>query len=263
MLRSLFACLLAGVFVIAVPARAEDEALALMRKSDKLHRLPQERVRSKLVLQDQGGAQRVRQVEFLTLDGEGRGDKLRVRFLQPADVKGTTLLSLQAPADKDQDDQWLYLPSFRKTRRVGQAELGDRFVGTDFFFEDLKRREVEDYSYRILGSETVDGQDCHLIEAVPLAPNVVKESPYGKSHVWLRKDNLFAVRVRSFDRKLQPLKEMRMTQARKVSGTAWRADETSVIDVQRKHRTILTVEQRQTEFPLAADTFSQHAMSIE
>ncbi|WP_257463534.1 outer membrane lipoprotein-sorting protein [Archangium lipolyticum] len=263
MFRSFLACLTVGATVLGLPARAEDEALALMRKSDVQHRLPQERVRSRLMLQDQGGAQRVRQVEFITQDPEGRGDRLRVRFLQPADVKGTTLLSLQAPDEEGQDDQWLYLPSFRKTRRVGQAELGDRFVGTDFFFEDLKRREVEDYSYRLLGSEKVDGQDCHLIEAVPSAPKVVKESPYGKTHVWLRKDNLFAVRVRSFDKKLQPLKEIRMSQVRQVSGSAWRADETTVIDVQRKHRTVLTVEQRQTDFALSAETFSQHAMNVE
>ena len=263
MFRSFLALLVVVVTGLGFPAHAEDEALALMRKGDARHRLPQERVRSRLMLQDQGGAQRMRQVEFITLDGEGRGDRLRVRFLQPADVKGTTLLSLQAPDANGGDDQWLYLPSFRKTRRVGQAELGDRFVGTDLFFEDLKRREVEDYRYRMLGSETVDGQDCYLIEATPSAPQVVKESPYGKTHLWMRKDNLFTVRVRAFDRKLQPLKEMRMGQLRKVSGNAWRADETTVIDVQRKHRTVLTVDERQTEFTLAPDTFNQHAMSGE
>lgn len=243
---------------LALPAGAEDPAV-LMRRSEKLHNLPFEHTRSKMVLQEKGGAPRERVVETWVDDRPSSG-RVRVRFNAPADVSGTGVLSLEKPSADD--EQWLYLPAFKKTRRLGSAELGDRFVGTDFFYEDMKSRSVDDYAYVQLADEVIEGQACHVIDATPRADEVVRESPYGKTTLWLRKDNLAVVRIRYFDRQLQPLKQFEARKLKAVSKTAWRADATSMLDVRRQHRTNVEVLERETN-PLSDDQFSRRALESE
>ena len=46
----------------------------------------------------------------------GKTEKRLMRFVAPADVKGTGLLSYDY--EKKDDDIWFFLPSLRKTRRI-------------------------------------------------------------------------------------------------------------------------------------------------
>lgn len=243
---------------LAQQARAADpDPFQLMKKSDQQHRLPSEEIEVKMYLQKLGGEQSARVMKQISAQNDKEGDRSWIRFLSPANIKGTTFLSVE-DVSRSEDEQWLYLPAFRKTRRIGSAELGDRFVGSDVFYEDLKRRHVEDYKYTLLKSEKVKDQDCWVIEMTPSAEKVKKESPYGKSHIWLRKDNLFVVRYRVFDKRLKPLKEITLEDLKNVAGDVWRADKTTLVDIQRKHRTVLVIEKRKVNFEIKDGTFSRH-----
>lgn len=256
----LAACALAGVVGLAASARADD-AQAKMRRGDELHRLPLELLRANMVLQSEQGDQRSLSFEIIRVRDPADGDKMRLRFLSPADIKGMSLLTLTPP--KGEGEQWLYLPSFRKTRRVGGAELGDRFAGSDFFYEDLKQRPVDDFRYKLLKTERFRDADCLVLEGVPATPEVAKDSPYGKKQVWLRASDLVTLRVRVFDRQLKPVKEFQYDQFKKVGPKAYQPDLVTVVDVQRKHRTVVTVEERQTQLRLPPETFSQHALGAQ
>ncbi len=252
-----------SLVLVAGPASAaEPDALSLMRESDQRHRIKEELISSSMVLQDSDGSERRRQLEFAFVQDDKAGDKTRVRFLGPAEIKGTALLSLEDGRGKS-TEQWLYLPSFRKTRRIGASELGDRFVDSDIFYEDLKRRRVDDYQYKLLRTEKLADQDCFVIEAVPKDPTVAKETPYGRSQFWLRKDNLFIVKARFFDRDLKPLKETEATNLKQVTGQAWRAEQLTLVDVRRKHRTVLLVQSRKVNGGIGADAFSMHTLGAD
>lgn len=247
--------------LLGLTASAAEDARAIVDAADERHRLPAERTRSRMTLQEKDGPARERVMESWSLTDKKTGDRLRIKFHSPADVQGTGLLSLENVSGGD-DEQWLYLPAFKKTRRVAQSELGDRFMGTDLFYEDMKRRHTDDYTHKLLPEEKVEGQDCWVIESTPSAPKVVKESPYGRSMTWVRKDNYFIVRVRLFDKKLEPLKQIDVTGLKKVSGTAWRADQTTVVDVKRKHRTLITVLEREAK-ALSPDVFTRRELESE
>jgi hypothetical protein len=251
-----------SVVLVAPFAHAGQDGLALMQKSDARHHLDSERTNGSMVLQKEGGEARTRALRIFTAGEDSQGNRMMIRFDSPADIKNTAFLSIEDPRTKD-TEQWLYLPAFRKTRRVGKAELGDRFVNSDFYFEDLQAREVEDYAYVILRSEAFGGQDCWVIESVPEATKVKKESPYGKSHLWLRKDNLFVTRIRHFDRRMRPLKELTLEQLKNVSGDVWRADKITVVDIKRKHRTVMLVAERLVGKKAPRGTFSQHNLASE
>lgn len=252
------ACL---VWVLPMSVLADD-AQELVRKADKRHKLSVERRKGKMVLQSEQGEQRTLVFDELRSRDDAAGDKLKLIFVGPADIRGTALLNVKAKGGGS-DEQWLYLPSFRKTRRVGGAELGERFVGSDLFFEDLKQRPVDDFTYKLLRSENLKGADCHVIEGVPASEAVAKESPYGKTQLWLKKDNLTIQRLRVFDRELKPMKEFEFANFKNVKGEAWSADLLTVVDVRRKHRTVITIDDRTTPASAPPDAFSQHKLASE
>jgi hypothetical protein len=246
-------------FVVSATAAGAVDATKLMRDSDKRHRVPGEHVIASMVLQASAGEQERRDYEAYYAQDDASGDKLLLRFKGPAEIKDTALLTIDEPRTKD-TEQWLYLPGFRKTRRIGTAELGDRFVASDFFFEDLKRRYVDDYAHVLLREETLDGQPCWVIESKPTAAKAIKESPYAMTHFWLRKDNLMLVKCRFFDKRMRPLKELVATELVAVKGGAWRANRVEMTDVVRKHRTIVMVSKRDVSDALPGDMFSRHAL---
>ncbi len=242
-----------------VEAGSKPDPKDLMDRSDKRHRIPGEHLRARMVLQNEGGDRRTLQYESWVVQDDEKGDKMRIEFSAPADVRGTVLLRVEDP-DTKTDRQWLYLPAFHRTRRLGEADLGDRFVGSDIFFEDMKRRYVEDYSYKLVGEDTIDGKPCWVIESRPFSERVKRESPYGKARLWLRKDILFVVKSYQFDRQGRPLKEMRVKSLRRVAGRAWRADRVEIVDVQRHHRTVVVVERRDLPRSIPDELFSKHRL---
>jgi hypothetical protein len=249
---------LAGTAVAA----ATPDAAKLMKDSDARHRILTESGAVTMVLQVSSGEQRKRSYRLYWNQDDKTGDKVLIRFLAPAEIKGTALLTVEDKASGD-DQQWIYLPGFKKTRQVGTAELGDRFVNSDLFFEDLKHRYAEDYEHKLTGSEPIDGQDCWVIESVPVKPKVKQETPYAKAVRWLRKDNLFIVKVRAFDKNGSAWKEVIFGDLRVAVGNAWRADRMTFVDVQRKSRTVLLFSERSFNAALDANTFSKHSLSSE
>lgn len=245
------------MIALALLLAADPSALELMQQSDAHHRVAGERTKITITLQAKGQPERVRTLVMATAQ-EAAGDKQWLRFDTPGDVKGTQLLTLESPDGSV--EQWLYLPAFKKTRRVGAAELGDRFANTDFSYEDLKRRRVDDYSYVATGSQNIDGADCWVIDATPASERAKKESSYSKSTIFLRKDNLYPVKMRHFDRAGKPFKELKAESLVKAQGDAWRADKLTMVDVQANHRTVVTVNAREL-LALPASTFDSHTLA--
>jgi hypothetical protein len=246
-----------SLLLAAAPA-GDPDPLELMKEAERRHRLPVELLEIEMVLQEKGGEKRVRTAGYvITQDKEDKaGDRLWIRFHTPGDIKGTTLLSIENK--QGASDQWLWLPAFQRKRRVGGAELGDRFADTDLWYEDMKRRYVPDFTYKLLGSDKVDGHDCWVIEAVPSAEEVKKETPYGKSKWWLTKDSLLGIRLQRFDKKMKPLKEAKLTDFKQVKGDAWRGDTMTINDIQRDHRTVISVKKRELARPGIERVLSPH-----
>ena len=83
----------------------------------------------------------------------GDVSKIYMRFESPADIKGTAFLTWE---NKDgDDDQFLYLPALRRERRIVSSQKSNSFVNTDYTYEDLQSREVEQDDHRVLREEKV------------------------------------------------------------------------------------------------------------
>jgi hypothetical protein len=76
------------------------------------------------------------------------GDRMLIRFTYPNDINGTAFLVWEHP--DGEDERFLYLPALARVRRITGADAQDSFVGSDFTYEDISGREVDDYTYTMV-----------------------------------------------------------------------------------------------------------------
>jgi len=102
------------------------------------------------------------------------------------------------------DEQYVYLPAYKKARRVTTKERTTSFASSDLTFFDLERRETKEATCKKLSDEKVGKDDCHVIEATPVA---AISSPYARVVTFLRKTDDVPLRTQFFslDGPLVPL----------------------------------------------------------
>ena len=137
-----------------------------------------------------------------TLEVPDDGDKSMIIFEDPADVKGTALLTFSHKTGDD--DQWLYLPALKRVKRISSSNKSGPFMGSEFAYEDLSSQEVEKYTYSYLRDETLDGVETFVIERYP----VDTKSGYTRQVVWLDKDEYRVRKIDFYDRKASHLKTL-------------------------------------------------------
>jgi hypothetical protein len=87
--------------------------------------------------------------------------KALVRFLEPFDVRRTSVLILENEGKND--DLWVYLPALRMTRRISSSQRADSFFGTDLSYEDVEPKHAGDYEVAP-GGAAEDAEGCVVME---------------------------------------------------------------------------------------------------
>src|SRR5581483_10301526 len=178
------------------------------------------------------------------------GDSKSVlRFTAPAEVKGVALLVVNHP--ERASDQWMWTPAIERDRRIALQDRSTRFFGTDFSFEDLEERDVDQYDYALRGEEAIDGVPCWRIESTP---RQAKSSQYTRSLVWIRKDNYAFARIENYS-KDQLFRRLVYSDIQNVQGI-WTARLLEMTDARRGSRTRLTLDKLQYNLPLKDDDFT-------
>jgi hypothetical protein len=88
-----------------------------------------------MVLRNKQGQESIREIKNKTLELLDDGDKSLTVFNKPRDVKGTSFLSFSHTVGND--DQWLYLPSLKRVKRISSRNKSGPFMGSEFSFEDI------------------------------------------------------------------------------------------------------------------------------
>jgi outer membrane lipoprotein-sorting protein len=160
---------------------------------------------------------------------------LLLEFTAPGDVAGTATLTLQNA--NQEDDQWLYLPVLRTSRRISASAKADRFMGTEMTYEDLSTylaEPQEEYTYRLLGEENTGGRTAYKLEATPVAGTLTQ---YSRREMWIDKATSLMLRTDFYDKKGTLLKRYTATDIRKVGGNFYRAHQIELVNHQSGNRT--------------------------
>jgi len=188
--------------------------------------------------------------------GSHGSSKAVLRFTAPAEVKGVALLIINHP-DRS-SDQWMWTPAIGRDRRIALQDRSTRFFGTDFSFEDLEERDVNQYDYKMVGEEPIDGAPCWKIES---RPRQGKTSQYTLSRVWVRKDNYVPAQYDNLSGD-QVVRRLHQTDIRQVQGI-WTACTLEMTDLRRNSRTILRIEKLEYNVPLKDEDFTVAALRRE
>lgn len=202
--------------------------------------------------------EKIRKKRLLYTYGIDKGNSERwtlMRFIQPADVDRTGLLTLDHMGDDS--DQWLYLPALDKVRRISSKRKGGRFVGSDFFYEDLSDREVNMDHHRLIGSDKVGGVDCTLLESIPVKKS---NSVYSKRVSCIHTGLKLPLRIDFYQKKDKPVKRLRARKIKKVQGY-WTIFESTMYNLKKDTETQLITTDIVYDQGIPDDLFSQRGLS--
>jgi hypothetical protein len=186
---------------------AQEDAKQIMQKSQDAMTLDGSEAISTLTINDGKGNQRVRKFSMASKREASKAlTKSIMRFLEPADVKGTGILTFDYE-NKD-DDMWLYLPALRKVRRIVSSEKTKSFMGSEFTNADITKPNIEEYTYKAIGSETIDNVECLEIEITPATKEIASSYGYSKKIAWIGKADYVARRNEFYDLEGKLLKVM-------------------------------------------------------
>lgn len=188
--------------------------------------------------------------------------KTIIVFTNPANVKGTAFMSYDYKPVSKEDDQWLYLPALRKTRRISAANRGDYFLGTDFTYEDIKlgsKMSESDYKRATLREEVVDGKKCLLVESIPVNEKVAKELGYSKVHQWIDPEIWFIRKSQYWDIAGNLVKTTTATDIRKIDGI-WTLHNLVAENHKTGHKTFISFSKVDYKTVVSDDLFSEESL---
>jgi hypothetical protein len=212
--------------------------------------------RARMVLTEPGQSPRERRLYSYAVDRGNRERWSLMRFIEPADVDGTGLLTIDYPGDNN--DQWLYLPALDRVRRIASSRKGGRFVGSDFFYEDLRDREPEMDRHTIGGKSKVGKIPCTELISVPVDPD---NSAYSKRVSCIHMGILVPLRVEYFEGKRErPTKRLTAKRIKKLQGY-WTILDSLMEDLDSGHKTRLVIEDIRYDRGLPDKLFNRQALS--
>jgi len=252
---------LTGLSTIPSAYADDPRARAIMEKVDARDDGDDQTADMEMILIDKRGSQRVRKIA--TFSKDKGADELRLMFFQhPADVKDTAFLTYDYEDPAKDDDQWLYLPALRKTKRIASSDKSGSFMGSDLNYSDMTDRNLEDYDFTLKKEMDVKGVKTWLVESIPRSKKVIKETGYEKSLIIVRQDNYVVIRAVNWVKDGGYLKYVDVRRLELIDGI-WVATETHVTmkrDKQTVHKTILKLNNVKFNQQLDYEMFTTRRM---
>jgi hypothetical protein len=231
---------------------AADDARQIVEEAQRRTDARSQRYEGLLQVFDAKGKVSDKRWTFERLGAHGQSKSI-LRFTAPPEVKGVALLVVNHP--ERASDQWMWTPAIERDRRIALQDRSTRFFGTDFSFEDLEERDVNQYDYAVRGEEAVDGAPCWRIESTP-KPG--KSSQYTRSMVWVRKDNYAFARIENFV-KDQAVRRLNYSEIQNIQGI-WTARQLEMTDLRRGSRTRLSLDKLQYNVAMRDEDFTLQAL---
>ena len=197
---------------------------------------------------------RTRRISTLMKTRKARLDTL-VEFLTPPDVAGTRFLSRELEARSTQ--QLIYLPAFKKVKRIVGAQRTNAFMRTDFSYYDMEGRRADEWIWTRLADDAYLEQPCFVITG---APKDRGDAVYGKVVVWVHQRHEVALQTMLYDRDgVTLLKTHQVHRLEKHSGR-WVAMDATMQTLSKNTRTRLQVATLDLDSEIPDDALTRAAL---
>lgn len=183
----------------------------------------------------------------------GKKQQVLVRLEKPSDIKGVGLLSV---IEGSSEDQWLYLPTKKKSRRIISSKKKDSFLGSEFTYEDFSPSTYDRFKNKIVKTVDIKGKKAYLIESKAKT----SEAPYKKILTWVGVKDYRIFQSQYFDSSGKKLKVMTFNSYKKFGKKSWRAQKIEVRNVQNSRGTTLMLSELKLDTGLNDAEFSKRAL---
>nr|AEH26486.1 hypothetical protein [uncultured Acidobacteria bacterium A3] len=229
---------------------------SLVETAYEQKRVPRMRTEIRMTIVD-GGRQWQRTATLEAKQGKTGTQVQRFTFRTPADLAGSSVLTEEEGGGDPA--QWVYIPAYHTVRRIAASQRGEAYLGTDYFYEDVLDRRWNDYAYKDLGRDTVDGVSVTRVEAAPASEEARRASPYSRTIYFVDPARKVVVREEYFDAAGKLLKRLtNATLGHYGRYQLW--DEATMENVQTGHQTISKVTKREVDVAIPDDTFTVRAL---
>ena len=210
--KTIFAAIvfiISGIFI-----SAQESAASIVEKSRNRINANSTSTRSRMILTAKNGTATERVMDQYSKKDSRGNNRSVIVFQQPSSVAGTRFLTIKNPGANN--DQWIFIPSASRVRRIAASEGSSKFVGSDFSYDDISSmdRETGLDNHTILREEKFRDRDCYAIESIP------KDSGYQYSKMiqWIDKNSLLIYKVELYDRRGVQVKLLEILEYRDVQG---------------------------------------------
>jgi outer membrane lipoprotein-sorting protein len=246
-------------FVAAPPVSAQAiSAQEIMARAQQVQFYAGNDMKAKIRMRllSKEGQQRIREMVMLRKNLPQAGEqRFFIYFSSPADVRDMTFMVWKHP--QRDDERWLFLPALNLVRRIAANDKRSSFVGSDFSYEDVSGREVEEDTHTLVREDTLNGRAVFVTRSTPKDEKSVDFS-YKQS--WIDKENFVLWREEYYDKRNQLYKVFTADEAKQVQGL-WTAVRRTMENVQNGHRSEATFLDTQYNLGLEDSLFSERSLS--
>jgi len=187
-------------------ATQQPDADDIIRKSRELTLISALSSDITLTITEKNGSVRKRTISMTSKSFPDGTEKRLIRFIEPADVKGTSLLIVD---NQDiADEMWIYLPALKRTRRLVSSEKGKSFMSSEFSNSDMSSPPLSDFRNMYLDQPEISV--LWVIESIPVDEDIADEYGYSKKVSFIDKETLLVKKIEfyNFDNQLFKIMEI-------------------------------------------------------
>ncbi len=242
--------LLITATLIAAPSHAAPSADSILKNVESRMNSKDEAMEVKMKVVEANGSSKERELELKRKSGAKH--QVLVRLKSPADVSGIAVLSVISGTN---EDQWLYMPSQKKARRVVSSNKSQQILDTEFNMADFSANTYGRFTNKVVKEERAPSATVAVIESTAKDKSV----SYSKILTWVDMASFQLQKSEYYDQGGKLLKTMVFRDYKKY-GTTWRPHTIEVRNMQNNRSTVLQVASLKVNAGLADREFTQSAL---
>lgn len=211
------------------------------------NRISSEKADMQMIIYDSRGNTRNRSLRSFSMN-EGEISKSLLIFEEPANVRGTAFLSISEGSDEVQK---LYLPALGQIQIISASEKGDRFMGSDFTYEDLGDQDPEDYDFEMYSKSDT----TYVLKA-----EKNESSEYNYLYFYIDPDRYVLQKIEYFNEEESMIKRLVASGYTKVLEEVWQPGKMVMYDLRNDRKTELTWSNREVNASIPEWRFTERGL---
>lgn len=226
----------------------EDEARSIFEQvEERRNSISTETAVMEMTIADSRGRTRNRSMNMWS-QSEGDNSGSLIVFSDPGNVRGTAFLTIRENGDSSQK---LYLPAVGRVQTITSGERGDRFMGSDFTFEDLGDQQAEDYEFVWLEEQ----DSVYRVRA-----NKPNSDQYDYVEFFIDRDRYTLNEIHYFNSSDEMIKRLEAEEFEQMTDELWSPSKMTMYDLREDRSTILTWSDRETNVSIPDWRFTERGL---